>query len=655
MESYDRVDNHTAVSNAADLYGYFSVDGNPCSHFYIDRDGGVIQYVDTSFRAAANFDGNATGISIETWDGYGSSFYPKGAPTPGYTEAQLRALVALTKWIIETHPTIPLKLAVDSLPGNSSKGISWHRLGVPYRTTAAATERRIPTAYADGYLKAGGIWYSSASGKVCPGDLKTAQLKDVLIQVRGDDMIAVPLPPTGISPTYTVAYIKGIQTLLNGLGDNLVVDGDLGPLTKGAVIKFQEKNGLYVDGDPGTKTYAKLVELTKSKEETVAAVAKYVDPYPGRVTSHFSALRKNPATGKWQSHLGTDIAPVPAGTRNKPVRSFQAGTVTAAGVNILAGRTGNGVIVQHTPTFRTYYGHLDRVNVKKNQVVDAGTTLGVGGATGNVTGVHLHFETHYLQNGKWVAVNPYTDVRTKYGIVLGAGSSSGQVTTSPGGSDSDRNIQNVLKNLGFYNGIVDGINGSVQKTAVRSFQGYVGLVPDGSWGPLTQARFEALGRPSSRAALDVALTPAQSGTQAHRNIQTAMKNLGFYAGIVDGINGNLQKSAVSQFQGLVGLVVDGEWGPLTQARWEALGQPQSRAALDAAIRPAPVVLRKGSVRGEVGRVQQGLRNKGYSKQIVDNDFGNQTEFNVKDWQRRKGLVVDGIVTVGGPTWSSLGL
>lgn len=65
------------------------------------------------------------------------------------------------------------------------------------------------------------------------------------------------------------------------------------------------------------------------------------------------------------------------------------------------------------------------------------------------------------------------------------------------------------------------------------------------------------------------------------------------------------------------------------------------------------VLRRGSKGAAVGRLQRALKAKGYTKQIVDNDFGAQTEANVRDWQRRKRLVQDG---VAGPiTQKSLGL
>lgn len=64
-------------------------------------------------------------------------------------------------------------------------------------------------------------------------------------------------------------------------------------------------------------------------------------------------------------------------------------------------------------------------------------------------------------------------------------------------------------------------------------------------------------------------------------------------------------------------------------------------------------VKRGSRNSTVGKVQQALRNEGYTKQIVDNVFGAQTQANVKDFQRRTGLVQDGIA--GSVTQKRLGL
>ncbi len=103
-----------------------------------------------------------------------------------------------------------------------------------------------------------------------------------------------------------------------------------------------------------------------------------------RVTSGF-AMRFHPLLQKWRQHLGVDYA-APVGT---PVRSVGEGVVEFAGQQ---NGYGNVVEIKHGNERSTLYAHLSRIDVKKGQRIDQGTTLGAVGMTGWTTGPHLHFE-----------------------------------------------------------------------------------------------------------------------------------------------------------------------------------------------------------------------------------------------------------------------
>lgn len=184
----NRINLHTAVTNASSLYGMFSKAGAACSHFYVREDGTVEQYIDTDRYSAADLEGNDATISIETWDGYTGR---PGWQPPPWTPKQVAALVALCRWICATHD-IPVRIAQDAKVGASSRGISWHRLGVD------GAFPRLPDPRAGRLQRGGGMHYSSAVGKVCPGDARIAQIPGIVAAINPP--APKPKPPTPAPP-----------------------------------------------------------------------------------------------------------------------------------------------------------------------------------------------------------------------------------------------------------------------------------------------------------------------------------------------------------------------------------------------------------------------------------------------------------------------
>lgn len=103
-----------------------------------------------------------------------------------------------------------------------------------------------------------------------------------------------------------------------------------------------------------------------------------------RYTSGFGG-RRDPKTGGWRKHNGTDMAG-PLGTTI---------VATADGVVTFAGRQsgyGRLIKIRHKQGFETFYAHLYRINVKAGQKVSRGDKIGAMGNSGRSTGVHLHYE-----------------------------------------------------------------------------------------------------------------------------------------------------------------------------------------------------------------------------------------------------------------------
>lgn len=127
-----------------------------------------------------------------------------------------------------------------------------------------------------------------------------------------------------------------------------------------------------------------------------------------KVTSDFGKRKLyNKKTKQYENgyHNGIDI------TGGNEIVSFLSGIVTSTRNNVTGysekNKTGNYVTINHGNNLYSSYYHLkkDSVCVKKGDYIEKGTLIGFMGATGHVTGKHLHFGIK--KNGKWVDPKVY--------------------------------------------------------------------------------------------------------------------------------------------------------------------------------------------------------------------------------------------------------
>jgi murein DD-endopeptidase MepM/ murein hydrolase activator NlpD len=157
-------------------------------------------------------------------------------------------------------------------------------------------------------------------------------------------------------------------------------------------------------------SWAEMLTLrygTRSYSYTTTGTGPVRWPFPVQVpiSSGFGS-RAAPCRGCSSDHQGLDFVP----GAGAPIYAIADGTVV---LHEEGGGFGNHVILEHTingQTVRSLYAHMQWGSsaLKQGDKISAGDFIGLVGATGQVTGNHLHFELEV----DGVNVDPYAWLKT---------------------------------------------------------------------------------------------------------------------------------------------------------------------------------------------------------------------------------------------------
>ena len=179
------------------------------------------------------------------------------------------------------------------------------------------------------------------------------------------------------------------------------------------------KKQLYVESN----SLEELISIGKSLEERVRCIPA-IQPISNKDlkrTASGYGTRIDPIYHTLRFHAGMDFA-APMGT------DIYA---TGNGHVILAGWKqgyGNCVIIDHGYSYKTLYGHMEKILVREGQSVTRGEVIGLVGSTGKSTGPHLHYEVHINDKPDNPAKYYYQDLNPEeYDQMLQLSENHGQV------------------------------------------------------------------------------------------------------------------------------------------------------------------------------------------------------------------------------------
>ena len=130
-------------------------------------------------------------------------------------------------------------------------------------------------------------------------------------------------------------------------------------------------------------------------------------PLISPVNSHYISSgfgkRRDPFNKRWAAHYGIDLV----SHFKAPVYSTAAGKVSYVGRK---GRYGRLIEIKHGAGFKTRYGHLHKIYVKRGENIRPYQKIGLLGNSGRSTGPHLHYEVIF----KGKPMNPRNFIKAGY-------------------------------------------------------------------------------------------------------------------------------------------------------------------------------------------------------------------------------------------------
>ncbi|MEU6845379.1 M23 family metallopeptidase [Streptomyces sp. NPDC046716] len=192
----------------------------------------------------------------------------------------------------------------------------------------------------------------------------------------------------------TAAPEQNNLTQAISIGDSLAdqIDAQAAAQQKAADAAAAKKKAEAEAKKRAEEAKRKAEEKAKKEREAKERAAreaerKRLNSFVAPISGSYVSTAYKASSGLWSSgsHTGIDFHAA-SGTA---VHAVGSGTVVEAG---WGGAYGNNIVIKMNDGTYTQYGHLSSIGVSVGQSVTPGQQIALSGATGNVTGPHLHFE-----------------------------------------------------------------------------------------------------------------------------------------------------------------------------------------------------------------------------------------------------------------------
>ena len=485
--------------------------------------------------------------------------------------------------------------------------------------------------------------------------------------------------------------VRAVQKRLKELGYYKgSADGDFGPATEQAVKDFQKANGLTADGKVGEKTLAKMnaknavsykeAHATATPKTTAKTTAK---PTSGKVTatpnlekeyylnigskgSKVETLQRRlielgwldgKVTGTYDEQTAAAVSAFQKKTKGLWEDGVAGPDTLKALYSSNAARSSKPAASTSTTKPETLELGSEGAEVKKLQqkLKDLGylsgsvdgkfgaateaaviafqknNNLTADGKAGSATQNKLYSGTAKKSTGTQVKIDS-SDDNNRSGRDTSDISSTGYITLERDSKgDQVRALQKRLKELGFYNGNVDGSYGESTEVAVMAFQLLNNLTVDGKAGPATQRALYG-----SKSEITYSSLRQGDESSAVKNLQYTLYELGYYDGAIDGKYGQTTADAVRAFQIQNKITpVDGVAGSKTLSK---MYSSDAMAATAAKVNYETVS--KGMTGEIVVEIQDCLVQYGFLNEVTG-VYDDATVDAVKAFQSANGLTPDG--------------